>query len=102
MSRDRVETDGDMSHVYFLFSDTSARCYMTATQDFEIITLCPDENKKIILLALMKKHGHLVQQVMFTMLMVMLTICMILQICSRWNKHESRTRSQQNIKFVRS
>ena len=25
MSRDRVETDGDMSHAYFLFSDTSAR-----------------------------------------------------------------------------
>lgn len=25
MSRDRVETDGDMNHTYFLFSDTSAR-----------------------------------------------------------------------------
>ena len=25
MSRDRVETDGDMNHVFFLFSDTSAR-----------------------------------------------------------------------------
>ena len=25
MSRDRVETDGDMNHLYFLFSDTSAR-----------------------------------------------------------------------------
>ena len=25
MSRDRVETDGDMNHAYFLFSDTSAR-----------------------------------------------------------------------------
>ena len=25
MSRDRVETDGDMSHAFFLFSDDSAR-----------------------------------------------------------------------------
>ena len=39
--------------------------------------------QQITLLALMKKHGPLVQLAMFTMLMVMLTICMILQICSR-------------------
>ena len=33
MSRDRVETDGDMNHVFFLFSDTSARKLYNGNMD---------------------------------------------------------------------
>ena len=44
MSRDRVETDGDMSHAYFLFSDTSARKLYDG--NFKTLrSLYADENK---------------------------------------------------------
>lgn len=76
MSRDRVETDGDMNHVFFLFSDTDARKLYQG--NFSVLrSLYQNEATDTTY----EKHGWLVQQVMFTMQMVMLTICMIRQTC---------------------
>ena len=39
MSRDRVETDGDMNHVFFLFSDTSARKLYDGNMDIQHLVM---------------------------------------------------------------